>query len=239
MKKMTTESFIERSKQAHGDCYDYSKVIYVNSLTKVTIICPTHGEFSQYPQNHYGKKTKCPKCEGEINSNRQRCSVEEFTTKADKVHNNFFDYSNTVYTTARKNITITCPIHGDFEQLPTNHLKGVGCPSCNGGMYNPSKPTILYYLSINNGQAFKIGITNKSINERFTPADKLKIEVIKTWNFDSGKQAYDAEQVILKKFCNNKYTGQPLLESGNTDLFNIDIISQILEELDATTTNSI
>ena len=44
-KKLTTQEFIEKAKLVHGDKYDYSKVDYVNSQTKVCIICPIHGEF--------------------------------------------------------------------------------------------------------------------------------------------------------------------------------------------------
>ena len=34
----TTESFIRKAKQIHGDKYDYSKVEYVNNHTKICII---------------------------------------------------------------------------------------------------------------------------------------------------------------------------------------------------------
>lgn len=44
-KKLTTEEFIEKARKIHGNKYDYSKVVYVNSQTKVCIICPIHGEF--------------------------------------------------------------------------------------------------------------------------------------------------------------------------------------------------
>lgn len=44
-KRKTTEQFIEEARAIHGDKYDYSKVEYVNSRTKVCIICPIHGEF--------------------------------------------------------------------------------------------------------------------------------------------------------------------------------------------------
>lgn len=50
--KYTTDEFIEKAREIHGDKYDYSKVEYVNSETKVCIICPTHGEFWQSPMNH-------------------------------------------------------------------------------------------------------------------------------------------------------------------------------------------
>lgn len=58
----TTESWIERAKEIHGDNYDYSKVEYKNAHTKVCIICAKHGEFWQTPNNHICGKTICPKC---------------------------------------------------------------------------------------------------------------------------------------------------------------------------------
>lgn len=50
--RITTEEFIERANKVHNGKYDYSKVEYLNSYTKVCIICPTHGEFWQKPNNH-------------------------------------------------------------------------------------------------------------------------------------------------------------------------------------------
>ena len=54
-KKSTTGEFISKSKLIHGDKYDYSKVEYVNNHSKVSIICPRHGEFWQTPANHLKK----------------------------------------------------------------------------------------------------------------------------------------------------------------------------------------
>lgn len=45
MKKLTANEFIKQARNVHGDKYDYSKVEYVNSKTKICIICPIHGEF--------------------------------------------------------------------------------------------------------------------------------------------------------------------------------------------------
>jgi hypothetical protein len=51
-KRLTTEEFIEKARKVHGDKYDYSKAEYVNSVIKVCIICPIHGEFWQNPNSH-------------------------------------------------------------------------------------------------------------------------------------------------------------------------------------------
>lgn len=60
-KRMGLELFISLSKNIHGDKYDYSKVEYVNSRTKVCIICPKHGEFWQTPHSHLNGRG-CPVC---------------------------------------------------------------------------------------------------------------------------------------------------------------------------------
>ena len=59
--KLSTEKFINKAKQIHGERYDYSKVEYTNKKTKVCIICPEHGEFWQEPRHHL-EGAKCPQC---------------------------------------------------------------------------------------------------------------------------------------------------------------------------------
>lgn len=48
----TTEQFIEKAKQVHGDLYDYSETVYTKRENDVTIICKTHGPFTQKAGNH-------------------------------------------------------------------------------------------------------------------------------------------------------------------------------------------
>jgi very-short-patch-repair endonuclease len=56
---------------------------------------------------------------------------EEFIKKARLVHGDRYDYYKVVYRNARTNVTITCPIHGDFEQTPNKHINSCqGCPEC-------------------------------------------------------------------------------------------------------------
>ena len=57
----TTEEFIVKAKEVHGDKYDYSKVEYKDTFTKVKIICPIHGEFMQRPTLHL-TGSGCQKC---------------------------------------------------------------------------------------------------------------------------------------------------------------------------------
>jgi len=116
--------FIEKSRRVHGDKYDYSKVNFINSKTKVIIICPLHGEFNQQPSNHL-KGSSCPKC-----ANNVRLSNSQFIEKSRKIHGNKYDYSKVDYINYKTNVIIICPFHGEFNQQPSNHLKGSSCPKC-------------------------------------------------------------------------------------------------------------
>ena len=63
--KFSTEDILQQFKEAHGDKYDYSKVIYTKDVDPVIIICPIHAEFEQTPK-HHKKGYGCRKCGIEI-----------------------------------------------------------------------------------------------------------------------------------------------------------------------------
>lgn len=191
-KKYSTEKFIEKAKQVHGDKYDYSKVIYNGAMEKVCIICPIHGEFWQTPNSHlsgYGcrlcglRSTKfkndffkraimvhgdkydysktivkdslskvdiicrkhgvfsiraflhlqgqgCPRCFAESVGDRKRMKWEEFVKRAKEKHGDKYIYNKEDFVNATTKIKILCKIHGLFEQTPSRHLTGEGCPQC-------------------------------------------------------------------------------------------------------------
>jgi hypothetical protein len=123
-----TELFIEKAKLVHGDNkYDYSKVDYKNSGTKVIIICQEHGEFQQTPNNHLHGGYGCSKCSGTCKSN-----TGEFVERCIKIHGDLYDYSKVNYINNITKTTIICQEHGEFQQTPKSHLKGAGCGKCAG-----------------------------------------------------------------------------------------------------------
>lgn len=79
----TIEQFIQDSRKIHGNKYDYSKVNYVNALTKVCIICPEHGEFWQTPGAHLWGNN-CPKCVESHLENDVRVLLEHNNIKYEK-----------------------------------------------------------------------------------------------------------------------------------------------------------
>jgi G:T-mismatch repair DNA endonuclease (very short patch repair protein) len=130
-RKITTEQFVEKAKNIHGDKYDYSKVKYEGYEKPVTIICSIHGEFEQTPDSHLSKRARgCQKCGVIKCANSNSFTTDEFIEKAKNIHGDKYDYSKVDYKGYEKPITIICLIHGEFEQTPHNHLNNRGCQKC-------------------------------------------------------------------------------------------------------------
>ena len=121
--------FIKSARQKHGNKYDYSKVDYVNSRTKVCVICPEHGEFWVRPSNHLNG-SGCRKCANEKRAIKKRLTLDSFLERAMEVHGKKYDYSKVEYVNNSTKVCIICPEHGEFWQTPQNHLKGSGCTLC-------------------------------------------------------------------------------------------------------------
>lgn len=123
-KKLTTEEFKENFIRKYGSKYNLDKVEYINSKTKICVICPIHGDFFIRPNDLMGGYG-CPDCGG-----TKKLTTEKFIKLASFVHNNYFTYDKVSYINSNTKIIVTCPIHGDFEVKPNNHLSGCNCKKC-------------------------------------------------------------------------------------------------------------
>lgn len=298
MARLTQEQFITKAKLIHGNKYDYSKVSYINASTKIKIICPNCGEFEQTPKGHL-KGFGCKACAMKYVQSNNRKTQEQIVQEFTKVHSNKYDYSKVSYVDDKTKVIIICPKHGKFEQSPTSHKQGNGCPycgkliasekriipfekfvqnaiaihknkftyfkneyqtykkntliQCNDCMltfstspqhhagpegtgcpncaisgFNRNKPAYLYYLKITtdtNQVLYKIGITNRTVNERFNLTDLSKIEIVKQKLYDNGQDALDWETKLKRMYKEYQYKGPDVLSSGNTELFTEDIIA--------------
>jgi hypothetical protein len=134
--KYTQEEYINKSREVHGDKYDYSKVEYKGVAEKVTIICPVHGEFNQYAGSHLrgaGSSIcnvgyKVFKREGGI----LKIDKERFLQKSIETHTIKYDYTKINFDVANEKICIICPNHGEFWQKAGYHMRGGNCPKCAG-----------------------------------------------------------------------------------------------------------
>ena len=122
--------FKRKANIIHQNKYEYTISNDFKSISKITIICPIHGEFIQKINNHLSGKG-CPKCGLLKRTSKLIGGCEKtFIEKANKKHNNFYNYNKINYKNPKTKICITCPIHGDFIQRPDSHLNGSGCKKC-------------------------------------------------------------------------------------------------------------
>ncbi len=165
MQQKNRELFIKKAILIHSDKYDYSKTVYHNAKTICTIICPEHGEFKQTPSMHISKRNGCPKC-GMIKSKANKKTTKEFIEEAKKIHS--YDYSKTIYKNSSTKVIITCFEHGDFEQIPFNHLKGHGCKKCATNKINMikfiEKTKHVKYAKHTKYDYSKVDLTDKKIS---------------------------------------------------------------------------
>ena len=206
--KYTQDEAVAKLRSALGDQYDYSRVTYNSSKRNVTVICPTHGEFSKSFER-LRKGSGCPRCAyaaatpDRVKAIKERYEANRldrqraFIERGNAAHGNFYDYSLVEYQTARKAVTIICPKHGEFQQVAFTHTKS-GCRKCADeelkGRYTetyfrryPSernRQATLYYIKISamNELFYKVGITVTKVENRFANLRGLgaKIHVLAT-----------------------------------------------------------
>lgn len=194
-KKVTTESFIQKANIIHNNKYDYSLVEYINSSTKVKIICKEHGIFEQTPDSH-SRKRGCPKCAAKRRAKTQSTGLHLFIEKAKSVHGDKYNYSLVEYTNNSSKIKIVCKKHGEFKQSPYKHLKGQGCPNCK------NKTTSNRMIKNNPGWTY----TNwKKSAENSKHFDSFKVYIIKC--FSDEEEFYKIGKTyntVEKRFEGNK-----------------------------------
>ena len=61
-------------------------------------------------------------------------SNNEFIREVQLIHHNRYDYSKVKYINNKTKVCIICPDHGEFWQIPSDHLNGKGCPQCAGNV---------------------------------------------------------------------------------------------------------
>jgi very-short-patch-repair endonuclease len=138
-KEVTFEAFLKRAKIKYGDKYDYSEVQYVNVTTPVKIKLGDK-EYYQTPFNHLSFQP-------ENISKARRMTTKEFIEQSNLVHDNLYKYDKVEYKKSQIKVVITCPNHGDFEQIPMSHLAGHGCRNCNE---SKGEKAIAKFLTKNN-----------------------------------------------------------------------------------------
>ena len=147
-RRYDTEAFIKAAKTVHGEAkFEYYMAKYVSGHEPVTIICPKHGLFEQEASGHLSGQG-CPKCDIES----RLIGIDEFIRRAQEIHGDRYGYLRSEYVKYCDPITITCGIHGDFQQRVSSHLAGGGCQRCAWGPTSKKCADWLAFVAVQTGR---------------------------------------------------------------------------------------
>lgn len=187
--RLTLKEVKSRINKVWGNGYfDFNDTEYKDSHTKIKLFCNKHSEkFETHFRSVVYRRIGCPKCNEEQFYKRHRAKYQkEFISKCKKIHGDFYDYSKAEYTNSMTPVTIICPNHGEFEQLPVIHKNHQsGCPVCN---FSKGERAICNFLDNKNVKyksQYRVNIDNSyHYFDVYIPKYKIIIEY-------NGRQHYE------------------------------------------------
>lgn len=230
--------------EVHKNYYDYSEFIYLGVKIPSTIICKKHGEFQQHANLHLSGRG-CMKCGKDRTKDALKSTTYEFINKAQKVHENTYDYSDSEYINARTHLKIKCSIHNIFWQEPNSHLNGQGCPTCASlisGGYSKNqyikrirgRKSYFYIIKCwdDEEEFYKIGISVYGVKGRYKRINSMPYRYLEI--FSIKKEAgvvWDIELKTLQEYFKYKYYPNTPFH-GKTECFNKKLpIGEIIKNI--------
>ena len=132
-RRIKFDEVVERFRNRFGEKYTFVKSSFVDVDTKMKVYCNEHGLFEITPASYlYGNTSShlCNTCAYREGGGKNSITTEDYIFKSKSIHGDKFDYTKTIYKSAKDKVIITCPKHGDFKTFPQYHYYGWGCPDC-------------------------------------------------------------------------------------------------------------
>lgn len=215
---LTHSEYENKLLQIESEAYPIES--YINSSTPILHECIIGHTWLARP-NAILQGKGCPTCRGGIK--------KEHSTYEKQLASKGIIVLDT-YINASTHLLHRCLEGHEWKATPNNILSGKGCPTCYYYNYNLSnsfdvtKSAIFYYLKVDN-KYYKLGITNRSIEQRFKQDKDKDIKIIYGEFFIRGQDALDKETHLLKKYHDKRvYVPGFLKSKGNTELFEEDIL---------------
>jgi T5orf172 domain len=193
---------------------------YINTITPMRYSCKA-GHKGRMTWESVKQGYGCAKCGGKV-----KLTIEE-------VREGFLNRGlillETVYSSNRIPMQYRCNAGHERKISWDSVQQGKGCAQCSEHGFDPSKPAMLYYVRIspqNHVPVYKVGITSSNVKRRFKDITN-SYNLIQTWNYKTGQDAYDREQELLTKYSAQRIPaeiGRKLVKAGHTELFYSDIL---------------
>lgn len=214
---------------------------YVNKQSKFQLECTACGHRTIKEATVLMRKGW--KCACNANVTTEKTFIE----KCSKIHNNRYDYSKVVFNTILEKYTITCKVHGDFQQQGSAHLYlQQGCPKCANRIIRGDSAGSLYILLLSHesfGKVLKFGITYKSVESRAheqklrtnssgASSSPVDYKLLYSKDFPVGVSVYDIEQHIRSTYICG-IVPKEVLPHGYTETTSVDNYEDIVSYIEA------
>jgi very-short-patch-repair endonuclease/predicted heme/steroid binding protein len=202
------KDFLKKCLLRHGDKYDYSLVEYKGMNKKIKII---------YNGEIYEQRASAHLYLGHCEKVIKKKTTDEFIIEANEIHNFRYNYSKVNYENNQKKVKIICNSHGEFQQVPSSHLSGAGCPSC---CESKGEKKIAKYLKQHNIEFLRqykfdgcVGIRYKLPFDFYIPSMRTAIEFDGIQHFQpvtyfGGVESFERLKIndkIKEDYCEENY----------------------------------
>lgn len=139
--KLDLSFVLSEFKSIHGDAFNYDEMEYKNSKTVLKIFCNGH---KGYIYQRYDKHKNLKECQECVRLKR----IANLFERCGEIHNGQYVYTKSNYIDYQTKMTVTCPLHGDFDVSPKKHVIGVGCPKCSSIRKLNSQELIQFFSKV-------------------------------------------------------------------------------------------
>lgn len=210
-RRKTHEEYEEQLFALESDAYPIER--YVTAKEKILHECIEGHQWKVSPFSVLAG-TGCPVCANNITKTAEQYSKEcQFKVLEE-------------YKTNHTPILHECALGHQWKAMPSNVLRGTGCPVCSKSGFDSTKPAMLYFIEFDfEGLSyFKLGVTNKSLRERFIREwNKLSIRPVWIKEYGVGREAWDAETKLKRLNRQYKVDGLNAFQKGNTEIYSVKI----------------
>jgi len=165
---------------------------------KVWFTCAIGHDWDSNPATRVSRNLSCPYCSRRklmVGFNDFATVCHEAAEEWDYARNGSQIPSHYLPGSEKKFWFICQKNHSWFASLHSRYHQASGCPACAEYGFNPEEPGRIYFIENQSLTSYKLGITNTfAKTNRVREFETRGWEVIRTWDFDSGSDAYEVEQ---------------------------------------------
>lgn len=192
------DNFLSKVNKKFKNKFTYIESSFVNDKSKISYICPEHGEQSMLVVSHLRSKTGCVEC---VDKTKK---INYFIGLANKRFNNKFKYIKSSYVKMSDSIRYICPEHGEVSMMAKHHLNSkTGCVKCTEDIIQKENTEIFFNKAKERfGNKFKYDestyINNKSMIKFICP-EHGKVEMMAIYHISS---KYGCNDCSRDSYCN-------------------------------------